>query len=167
MRCAALLLVWSHFRDAASLLEYIGPIGMLAALGVHIGAERYDLDAFGARILHQPGRERQGDASPPERFRNFGVVGDNEMRIGAAIGQFALRAYPRHLGDVAALRGSDFPGNRHITHDRLVHQSGAGMNSALSSGGSWKRPCSQSPCRQASLAASIFSFEEATKFHQI
>ena len=44
---------------------------------------------------------------------------------------------------------------------------GKGMNSASSPGGNWKRPCFQSSPRQASFAASIRSFEEATKFHQI
>ncbi len=47
------------------------------------------------------------------------------------------------------------------------HRSGKGMNSASSPGGKLKRPCAQSPSRQASFAASIRSFEEATKFHQI
>src|SRR5690606_34480122 len=46
-------------------------------------------------------------------------------------------------------------------------RSGSGMNSASSPGGSWNRPCSQSPLRQASLAASIFSCDDATKFHEI
>ena len=44
---------------------------------------------------------------------------------------------------------------------------GSGMNSSSSPGGSRKRPCSQSPARQASFAASIRSRDEATKFHQM
>ena len=44
---------------------------------------------------------------------------------------------------------------------------GSGMNSASSPGGSWKRPCAQSPARQACLAASMRSRDEATKFHQM
>ena len=49
----------------------------------------------------------------------------------------------------------------------MACQAGAGMNSASSPGGRRKRPCSQSPARQASFAASIRSFDEATKFHQM
>ena len=47
------------------------------------------------------------------------------------------------------------------------YRSGAGMNSPSSPDGSWNRPCAQSPARHASRAASIRSFDDATKFHQI
>jgi len=37
------------------------------------------------------------------------------------------------------------------------YRSGSGMNSASSPGGRWKRPCAQSPWRQAAFAASMRS----------
>ena len=50
---------------------------------------------------------------------------------------------------------------------RTSGSGGSGMNSASSPGGKRKRPCAQSPARQASLAASIRSRDEATKFHHM
>ena len=47
------------------------------------------------------------------------------------------------------------------------YQSGAGTNAPSSPGGSWNRPCCQSPARHASLAASMRFFDDATKFHQM
>lgn len=64
--------------------------------------------------------------------------------------------------DVVPFRALPRPGVR-----PAPYRSGAGMNSASSPGGRRNRPCIQSPARQASFAASIRSFEEATKFHQM
>lgn len=87
-------------------------------------------------------------------------------------------AFDRAEGDARHLRASmHFDGrwklsvyHSHGTGERSPrrsYRSGSGMNSSSSPGGSWKRPCAQSPCRQASFAASIRSFDEATKFHQM
>jgi len=78
-------------------LKNVIPIRMLAALGVHIRAERDDLDRLGASILDQPGGQCEGDPAPAQRLRHLGVIGDDQMRIGAAVGQLVSASVPSTL----------------------------------------------------------------------
>src|SRR5262249_54942445 len=85
------------------VLEHVAPVGMLVPLGVHIGAQRDDLDALGAGILDQPRCERAGYTHAAEGVGHERMVGDDQVRIDPAVGEFALAIDAGHLGHVAAL----------------------------------------------------------------
>src|SRR6185295_6339536 len=94
-----------------SVLEDVGPIGMLLAFGVDVGAERIDLEAFRARVLDEPADQRQRHAVAAQTIVDRGVLGDDERLARAAIGEFAFALMAREARYVAAARGALFAGN--------------------------------------------------------
>src|SRR5689334_19351717 len=92
-------------------LEDVGPVGVFAPFGVHIRAERINLDAFRARVLDQAPQQGQRDASAAQAIVNRGMFGDDQRLAGTAIGELALTLAPRQMRDIAAARCALLAGN--------------------------------------------------------
>ena len=76
---------------------------MLLALGFHERAQRDDLHALLARVLHDARGEKATDALTAKDIRDGGVVGGDELRTGVAVDELRLRVDTVDSGDIAAL----------------------------------------------------------------
>ncbi len=161
---------------------------MAACVSVIVATyNRYDaLDAVLRGLSKQTDRDFEvvvaDDGSGPSTARVIGEwqrhFADRLIHVwqpdeGFRLAEIRNRAVGKSAGDyLVFLDGDCIPlGDFVAPHDSgcpaIDHLSGTGMNSSVSPVGSEKRPCSQSPAAHAALAASIFSWLEATKFHQI
>jgi len=112
-----------------------------------------------ARADHDAGPTRKGILSIALRY------GSEVRGEDAYFEDIPALQLPQDLAHVTIERKA---GNFHINQlSRTAHGGGRGVNSSRSSGGRSKRPRPQSALRHCSLAASILSRLDPTKFHQM
>ena len=154
----------------------VAPLGMLPVLGEHVWIERSDLEPVGAgvpnHVLDQ-GHRRVRAAHGRRRFEVMGAdqrwAANREVEFGFAVDAVdpadVAAARPRYaLFDADRVVLAAVPINQ---LSRTAHGGGSGVNSSRSSGGRSKRPRPQSALHHCSLAASILSRLDPTKFHQM
>src|SRR5688572_12853761 len=116
-----------------STLKNVSPVRMFGALGVHIGAERDDFHALRPRVLDEPRGELPADRAAAHAVRHESMVGDDEMRIDAAVGQLRFLGNSLDAAYIAALALAVLAADRDIAHALLLmgHAASRGQRNEL------------------------------------